>query len=136
MMPAHRVLVVDDHPDAAEIACALLELFGHQCAIATTGQQGLARAAEFEPDVAIVDIGLPDISGYEVARQLRASSSGRPLFLAALTGWGAPEDRDRAFAAGFDYHVTKPADAEKLREILARADLAAAALDAGTLHRT
>jgi CheY-like chemotaxis protein len=119
----HRVLIVDDHPDAAELACMLLSALGHECRAATSGAEGLSTAAEFTPDIAIVDIGLPDISGYEVANALRASY-GESIYLAAITGWGQPEDLVRARTAGFDLHVLKPADASKLRGVLAAAERA------------
>ncbi len=118
----HRVLVVDDYPDAAEISCTLISIMGHECRIALSGAQAIEVARSFQPDIAILDIGLPDLSGYEVARKLRVLMNGRPLYLAAMTGWGQHEDRTRAFAAGFDRHVLKPADAQKLREIVQSAD--------------
>ena len=117
----YRILVVDDHPDAAEIACMLLESFGHDCRAAVTGGDGLREAIGFEPEVAILDIGLPDISGYEVARQLRARY-GAAIYLVAVTGWGQPEDQERALAAGFDRHVLKPATAAMLVDVLAGVD--------------
>jgi CheY-like chemotaxis protein len=123
VMPKHRVLVIDDYPDAAETACALLTILGHECRFATCGEDGLLEAARFGPEIVILDIGLPDLSGYEVARRLRAQFAGRPLYLAAVTGWGQPEDRAKAFAAGFDHHVIKPADREKLSKIIELADL-------------
>jgi CheY-like chemotaxis protein len=113
-----RVLIVDDYPDAAEAASMLITLYGHECRTATTGQDALAQAATFDPEIVILDIGLPDISGYEVARTLRARPGGRSLYLAAVTGWGQPEDRARALAAGFDQHVLKPTDAAKIKGIL------------------
>jgi DNA-binding response OmpR family regulator len=122
----HRVLVVDDYPDAAEIACTFLTLLGYECRSASSGKEALETARTFEPDIAILDIGLPDISGYEVAAQLRKEFAGRPLYIAAVTGWGQPEDRVRAFVAGFDQHVLKPADAQKLREIVRLAEERAA----------
>jgi len=109
-----RVLIVDDYPDSAETACALLAMLGHDCRFATSGAEALAEVVEFQPDVAILDIGLPDMTGFELARELRIRYSGRPLFLAALTGWGQPSDRAQAFAAGFDHHVLKPASRDKL----------------------
>lgn len=117
-----RVLIVDDYPDSADAASLLLMLHGHDCRTATTGQGALDEAATFDPDVVILDIGLPDITGYEVARALRAREHGRPLYLAAVTGAGLPEDRAKAFAAGFDYHITKPADLKKLSLIVKLAD--------------
>jgi CheY-like chemotaxis protein len=117
-----RVLVVDDYPDAAESACMLLGLLGHDCRAATCGEEALMEAARFEPDIAILDIGLPDLSGFELARELRKQSGGRPLYLAAVTGWGQPEDRIRAFTAGFNHHVLKPADQSKLKTILELAE--------------
>jgi DNA-binding response OmpR family regulator len=112
-----RVLVVDDHPDSAETTCMLLRALGHDCVMALTGREGLALAARHRPDIALLDIGLPDVSGYELARQLRADR-GRTVFLAAITGWGEPEDRMLALEAGFDRHVMKPASGKILREIL------------------
>ncbi len=117
-----RVLVVDDYPDAAETACMLLSLLGHDCRFATTGRDALVEAARFDPDVAILDIGLPDLSGFEVARELRRRQRDKPVYLAAVTGWGQPEDRVKAFAAGFNHHVLKPADRHKLMAIMVLAD--------------
>lgn len=116
-----RVLVVDDYPDSAEISAMLLELFGHECRTATSGRDALAQAATFDPDIVILDIGLPDISGYDVARALRAQVRARPLYIAAVTGWGQPEDRVRALAAGFDLHMLKPTDGAKIQSILSLA---------------
>jgi CheY-like chemotaxis protein len=114
-----RVLVVDDNADAAGSLAMLLELDGHQTRVAHHGAGALAAVAEFEPDVVFLDIGLPDISGYEVARRLRESMSapGRPRLI-ALTGWGADEDRRQAKAAGFDAHLVKPVEPEQLRAML------------------
>jgi CheY-like chemotaxis protein len=112
-----RVLVVDDHPDSADTSCMLLSKLGYACCAAVTGKQAIARAEEFRPSVVICDIGLPDISGYEVARVLR-SRYGALLYIAALTGWDLPGDRNRAFEAGFDQHLIKPADLKLLREIM------------------
>lgn len=123
MTTRHRILIVDDYPDSGETVCRLLTMLGHDCRFAASGAEALAEAARFEPDVAILDVGLPDVSGYELARQLRRQRGDRPLFLAALTGWGQPEDRAKAFAAGFDHHVLKPANREKLEAILALVEL-------------
>lgn len=117
-----RVLVVDDYPDAAASACMLLDLLGHDCRTALCGMDALVEAARFEPDIAILDIGLPDLSGFELARELRKRSAGRPLYLAAVTGWGQPEDRIKALTAGFNHHVLKPADHDKLKTIVELAE--------------
>lgn len=102
-----RVLVVDDYPDAAEILCVVIEMLGHECRAAHSGNNGLRVANEFRPDVVILDIGLPDTSGYEVARTLRRGG-GRHMYLVALTGFNRPDDRARAVEAGFDQYVVKP----------------------------
>ena len=117
-MNSFRVLIVDDYPDAAETACMLLTMLGHDCRYATTAKEALLLAGRFEPNVAILDIGLPDLSGFDLARELRKQFRGRPLYLAAVTGWGQPEDRAKAFAAGFNHHVLKPADQQKLMTII------------------
>lgn len=112
-----KVLVVDDYPGAADVACVLLRLLGHEPEAATTGAEALERAAIFDPDVVVLDLGLPDQSGYEVARALRRRPGKRP-FIAAMTGWAASEDRVRSLAAGIDVHVLKPASADNLTRIL------------------
>lgn len=117
----HRVLVVDDHPDVAEAACLLLTHLGQLCTVACTGAAALAEAERFEPDIVILDIGLPDLSGYEVARELR-SRYGPAIYLCAFTGWGQGDDRLRSISAGFDEHVVKPANASTLREVIANAE--------------
>ncbi|MEO6776616.1 MAG: response regulator [Kofleriaceae bacterium] len=113
----HRVLVIDDHVDTAETECKLLRALGHEAIAATTGRQGIELAATFDPDIGLFAIGLPDLSGYEVARALRRTQA-RPLYLAAITGGDQARDANSAFAAGFDRHVIKPATAEILRGIL------------------
>lgn len=121
-MTKHRVLIVDDYPDAAEITSTLLRLLGHDCRPVQCGRHALAEAATFEPDIALLDVGLPDLNGYDLARELRKMARDRPLYLAAITGFGGPDDRARAFAAGFDQHVLKPADVGKLRDVIERAE--------------
>jgi CheY-like chemotaxis protein len=113
-----RILVVDDHPDSVDIMCTFLRLLGHEAHGATTGAGALSAAATLEPTLVLLDIGLPDISGYEVARRLREDPRRRP-YLTALTGLGQARDRLQAFAAGFDQHVTKPADGAVLQAIIA-----------------
>lgn len=115
-----RVLIVDDYPDSAASAAMLLSLFGYECQIANNGRDALELAMTFDPDIVLLDIGLPDISGYDVARALRARQT-HPIFLAAVTGWGQTQDRVRAFAAGFDLHVLKPTNAATIQLILQRA---------------
>jgi signal transduction histidine kinase len=115
---ALRVLVVDDNVDAAETMATALELFGCDTRMAHSAAAALALAPDFGPDVALLDIGLPDINGYELARRLRAAGGERPLLLIAATGWGQEKDRRMAFDAGFDHHLTKPIDVDKLRLLL------------------
>lgn len=117
----HRVLIVDDYPDAAEATCMLFTRLGHQCRCAINGEHALDEARAFLPDIVILDIGLPDLSGYEVARTLR-QRQGSAVYLAALTGWGQPEDRRHAIDAGFDQHIVKPATAQVLCELIAAAE--------------
>jgi CheY-like chemotaxis protein len=105
-----HVLVVDDNIDAAETLAMSLELRGHLTCMAHRGAAGLAMAAERRPDVAVLDIGLPDMNGYELARRIRGEEWGRGMVLIALTGWGQPADKAEALAAGFDLHLTKPVD--------------------------
>jgi CheY-like chemotaxis protein len=114
-----RLLVVEDNEDNCESLRDLLELAGHEVATASDGLGGVERAVALEPDVAFIDIGLPGIDGYEVARRVRARL-GSSVYLVALTGYGQPEDRQRAVDAGFDLHVTKPPDIDRLHEILSR----------------
>ncbi len=116
---SRRVLVVDDNGDAAQSMAALLELHGHQVRTAGDGEQALASAADFGPDVVILDIGLPLIDGYEVARRMRSSPALQQTLLVALTGYGQPEDCAAAKAAGFDHHFVKPADPDNLAACIA-----------------
>jgi PAS domain S-box-containing protein len=115
---ASRILVVDDNVDAAEMLLMALELFGHQAQAVHSAGAALEAAATFKPDVALLDIGLPDMNGYELARRLRALEGGSGMTLIAATGWGQDKDRQRAFDAGFDHHLTKPIDFERLRSVL------------------
>jgi signal transduction histidine kinase len=115
-----RTLVVDDNHDAAESLAMLLSLDGHEVDAVFTPQQALERAETFRPEVMLLDIGLPGMDGYEVARRLRAMSGGQKIRLIALTGYGQQEDRQRALAAGFDDHLVKPVDHGKLAAALER----------------
>ncbi|MCC2955853.1 PAS domain-containing protein [Massilia sp. IC2-477] len=114
-----RVLVVDDNADAAQMLATLLEAHGHQVSVEYDGTSGLARALRERPEVMLLDIGLPDMDGHELARRMRASPETANATLIALTGYGQSDDRERARAAGFDRHLVKPADLSELLRILA-----------------
>jgi CheY-like chemotaxis protein len=116
-----RILLVDDHDDARGTTRMLLEIMGHVVIEAADGLQGVEQALAGAPDVAVVDIGLPGIDGYEVARRLRAHASTRALPLVALTGYGQDDDRRRALEAGFDEHLVKPVEPEALVRALTKA---------------
>jgi signal transduction histidine kinase len=115
-----RVLVADDNVDAAESLAAVLRLAGYEVAVAKDGEDAFAQAAALRPSVALLDIGMPRLNGYDLARRLRAQPWGRDMVLVAVTGWGQDEDKRRAMESGFDHHLTTPADARALDEILAR----------------
>jgi CheY-like chemotaxis protein len=117
---ARRVLVVDDSADAADSLAMLLELEGHEVTTAYSASAALEVAERIHPEVAFIDIGLPQMDGYEVARRLRASGLGREIRLVALTGYGQPDDRDEARRAGFDHHLVKPADLRSVDAILSQ----------------
>jgi signal transduction histidine kinase/DNA-binding response OmpR family regulator len=114
-----RVLIVDDNTDAANSLAMLLTLGGHDARVSYSGQQALEKVEWFQPEVALLDIGLPGIDGYELARRLRAESRLNGIRLVALTGYGQLEDRQRAQAAGFDDHLVKPVDLSALEHVLA-----------------
>ncbi|AUX33895.1 MULTISPECIES: GAF domain-containing protein [Sorangium] len=125
--PAHgappaalRVLVVDDSVDGAESLALLLRLSGHETRAVHTGPDALTATRELGADVVFLDIGLPGMNGYDVARRLRAEPDLTGLFLVALTGWGTEEDRRQAREAGFDHHLTKPVDAAEVKRLVAR----------------
>jgi DNA-binding response OmpR family regulator len=116
---ASRVLVVDDNTDAADSLATLLGVMGYEVRTAYDGPEGIEVADEFEPAAALLDIGLPHLSGYDIARHLR-SRRGDAVLLVAITGWGQEDDRRRAFEAGFDHHFTKPADFDALLGLIRR----------------
>jgi CheY-like chemotaxis protein len=116
--PARRILVIEDDADGREVLQIMLQSWGHEVEMAANGPDGLALALAGRFDIALIDIGLPGLDGYAVARQLRAAPTGRGLRLVALTGYGEPEDRRRALAAGFDVHLVKPVDPARLAETL------------------
>jgi signal transduction histidine kinase len=119
--PPRRVLIVDDNADSAHALSLLLTHGGHETQVALSGQEALERIESFQPDVALLDIGLPELDGYELARRLRAIPRLKSTRLVALTGYGQMEDRERAFAAGFDEHLVKPVDPAILERTLAGA---------------
>jgi CheY-like chemotaxis protein len=113
-----EVLVVEDNRDSAESLKLLLEVFGHRVCVAHDGLAALDSARANRPEVMLVDIGLPEIDGYEVARRIRGEPALRDVTLVALTGYGRDEDRQAAFSAGFDLHLVKPIDPEKLEQMI------------------
>lgn len=115
--PARRILVVDDNRDAAETLAELLQMLGNEVDVARDGISAVDRVAQFGPDVVLLDIGLPDINGYEVARRVRRLEGVRQPRLIALTGWGQQQDKHLAAQAGFDHHWTKPVDLARLQEL-------------------
>lgn len=119
---ALRILIVEDNADAAESFTLLLELAGHQVRSAPDGVGGVALALELVPDIAFIDIGLPGIDGFEVARRMRAHPALQASVLVALSGYGQAEDQRRARDAGFDHHLTKPVDFQRVRQLLAQPD--------------
>ncbi|HEX6209328.1 MAG TPA: ATP-binding protein, partial [Methylomirabilota bacterium] len=118
--PARRVLIVEDGPDARESLRMLLEHAGHVVETAEDGPTGLAKLRAFRPEVALIDIGLPGLDGYALARLVRERPETSGIRLVAVTGYGQDDDRQRALAAGFDLHVAKPVDPVRLRDLLAR----------------
>jgi CheY-like chemotaxis protein len=118
--PGHgrRVLVVDDNVDSAQSLEMLLSLEGHEVRVAHEGNGALEAAAQFRPEVVVLDIGLPGMSGYDVARHLRGRRESAHALLIALTGYGRPEDAVRIKAAGFDHHLVKPALPEQLKTLV------------------
>jgi signal transduction histidine kinase/CheY-like chemotaxis protein len=125
-----RILIIEDQPDARRALQRLLQVWGHQVEVADDGPGGLERAMAFLPDIALIDVGLPGLDGYEVARRIRAAR-GNTMKLVALTGYGQPEDRERAYEAGFDLHLVKPVDRDQLLRALADSDMMVAHENAG-----
>jgi CheY-like chemotaxis protein len=114
-----RVLIIEDNRDAREMFRIMLELFGHEVLEAEEGLGGLALLKAVRPDIAVIDVGLPGLNGYEIARRFRAESPDADrVKLVALTGYGTPEARERSRQAGFHHHLIKPVSAETLQEIM------------------
>jgi len=120
-----RILVVDDNVDAANSLAMVLRLEGHEVRTARDGPTALAASHASAPDIVLLDIGLPGMDGYEVARRLRRYPDGRQMLMVAVTGYGRDEDRARSEEAGFDHHLVKPIDFDALRPLLNRTDGAA-----------
>ena len=114
-----RIVVIEDNPDIRETLRMLLDLWGHEVAMASDGRSGVARVIEDRPDVALIDVGLPGMNGYEVARAIRGSPAANGTRLIAVTGYGQPSDRELALQAGFDMHVLKPISPSVLERLLA-----------------
>jgi CheY-like chemotaxis protein len=115
----HKVLIVDDNSDTAEAASELAVGWGHQVAVAHDGPDALEVARNFRPDIALIDIGLPEMNGYELARRFRELAGLETVFLVAITGYGGEEDQRAAQEAGFNLHFTKPIDPIRLKRLLA-----------------
>ena len=115
-----RVLIVDDNVDAADTLAALLVISGHETAVAYEGVSALEHAESSRPNVVVLDLGMPGMSGYDVARNLRRRPWGSTLKLIALTGWGQERDRRMTREAGFDEHLVKPADPDELIRLVER----------------
>lgn len=121
-MGSRRILIVDDSRDNADSMAMLLGLDGHETWTANDGIEAVARATELAPDVLLLDIGLPGMSGYEVCKAVRKHPAGNAMLIIALSGWGQAADKQRALDAGFDEHLTKPvehADLVRVMESLA-----------------
>jgi PAS domain S-box-containing protein len=114
-----RLMIVDDNRDSANTMSALLEAWGHDVRTSYDGSTAIELASEFRPEAVLLDVGLPGMHGYDVARELRRGANGSAVTLVALTGYGQDEDRRRALQAGFDYHLVKPVDAQLLQQIIA-----------------
>ncbi|MFN8389416.1 MAG: response regulator [Bdellovibrionota bacterium] len=113
-----KFLIVDDNADGAESLALLLRLDGHDTRVAHSGPEALSAAEELKPDAVFLDIGLPGMNGFEVAAALRERPFGRSATLVAVTGWGSAEDRRRTHEAGFDFHLTKPVEAQQLQAVI------------------
>jgi two-component system, chemotaxis family, CheB/CheR fusion protein len=122
-LPAHglprRILIADDNRDGAETMSMLLNMSGHETYVAHTGTEAMEIAGRIRPDIGLLDIGLPDFSGYEIAERIRHEAWGKDMLLIAITGWGQANDKRHALAAGFDHHLTKPVDPTQLEALFA-----------------
>jgi CheY-like chemotaxis protein len=113
-----RVLIVDDNQDAANSMAMLVQALGGTAHTAYDAVSGLGALAEFRPDIVVLDIGMPGVDGYELCQQIRRRPADRHIVVIALTGWGHPQDKQRALDVGFDAHLTKPVDPAAFQELL------------------
>jgi DNA-binding response OmpR family regulator len=113
-----RILIADDNQDAAETLSMLLQMDGHDVQVVHDGRAAVSAFAAFKPEIALVDIGMPELNGYEVARLVREDAHGQAVTLIAVTGWGQERDKQRALEAGFDHHFTKPVEPHRIDKIL------------------
>lgn len=120
MITSLRILIVDDNRDSVTTLSMLLRRLGHQTFMAFDGEEAIAAARKFKPEVVLLDIGLPKLNGYEVCRWIRAQSENERVVIIAQTGWGQEETRIKTSDAGFDYHMVKPLDPNTLQKILAK----------------
>lgn len=116
--PHYRILVVDDDKACANVLMWTLEILGHTVQMALDGPTAIALAKSFLPDIALLDIGLPEMNGYEICQTMRREPALQNIVFIAQTGWGQKEHRERSKEAGFDYHLVKPVDMEALKNIL------------------
>ena len=119
-MGGHKIMVVDDNEDAADLLATLLERLGNTTRVAHDARAALQLADEFAPELAVLDIGLPVIDGYQLAQQLRCGARTGSMHLIALTGYGQASDKERAVEAGFDAHLVKPVAVDTLQKLIAQ----------------
>jgi PAS domain S-box-containing protein len=119
VIPRRRILIVDDNRDTAISLATVLNILGHRTQVAFDGVEALETARDFQPDVVLLDIGMPKLNGHDTARRLRQEPRGRDIVLVAVTGWGQDDDRQRSQDAGFNFHLVKPVDPAALEQILA-----------------
>jgi CheY-like chemotaxis protein len=117
-----RILVVDDNRDAADALALLISTFGYKAKAVYDGEEALEQVATFSPDMALIDLGMPGLDGYETVSRIRQQRGNVHLILVAVTGYTGEEDKRRAYDCGFDLHVGKPMSVEKLQELLALLD--------------
>jgi CheY-like chemotaxis protein len=121
-----RILIVDDDPDTANTLARLISIFGYEARAVYEGREAVDEAARLSPEMVLIDIEMPDLDGYETARRIRRQPGGMQTILVAVTGWTRQEDKQRAYACGFDLHVAKPLNLGALMELLSLLDPTAA----------